>query len=186
MPINKQLAIRRLIHAAIRQFVDGDDPLAVHLLAMAAVDVMRGYAKAKGKTFRSATDYVEKGQEGKVLKELKKVYNFLKHSDTDADAILEPNDLDRTNQVVLIGACLNYIAVFDEATHHMQAYLVYCAYDAPDFLQDDAREEIMRLPDAHELVSMTPADRRGVFRNTLLMPDPVAERRAELADGEKE
>jgi len=183
MPVNKQLAIRRLIHGAIRQFAEGEDQLAIHLVAMAAVDTLRGYARSKGKTFRSATDYVEKGQEGKVLRELKKVYNFLKHSDTDADAILEPNDLSLTNQIVLIGACLNYIAVFDEATHHMQAYLAYCSYDLPDFLQDAAREETMRLPGAHELVSMTPAERLGVFKNTLLMPDPVAERRTELADG---
>lgn len=76
MPVNKQLAIRRLIPGAIRQFAEGEDQLAIHLVAMAAVDTLKGYARSKSKTFHSATDYVEKGQEGKVLRELKKVYNL--------------------------------------------------------------------------------------------------------------
>jgi len=48
--IDKEIAARRLIHAAIRNIAALEDPVANHVLVMAAHDVIREYAIAKGIT----------------------------------------------------------------------------------------------------------------------------------------
>jgi hypothetical protein len=49
MKVTKAEAAGRLISAAIRMLFSREDPLAIHLLAMAAFGVLRDLAKKNGK-----------------------------------------------------------------------------------------------------------------------------------------
>jgi hypothetical protein len=84
MDIDKQTAARRLIHAAIRNVVRQDDPLAAHVLIVGAFDLLRQYATAKGLRLKSdIMTHVPQGMAKEVIDALKLIYNFVRHSDRD-------------------------------------------------------------------------------------------------------
>src|SRR5262249_23067050 len=65
-----------------------------------------------------------------------KAANFLKHAERDTDDLLAIDDLNNEN--VLIGACVSYLQLMQNATPEMMAYMAYWAvknggeYDVPN------------------------------------------------------
>ena len=53
MQLDKQTAARQLIHAAIRNVSNEDDPLAAHVLIVGALDLIRQYAAKKDLQLKS-------------------------------------------------------------------------------------------------------------------------------------
>lgn len=77
-PINKLQAARRQIDCAIRIFLSGEDILAVHTLAYAALTVLIDYDKQTGSGCAWANSMREQPDEWS-----RKLANFLKHADRD-------------------------------------------------------------------------------------------------------
>lgn len=179
MLIDKQQAVRRLLHASIRYQAVDDDPVPLHLMIMASMDNMREYAKAKGRKFHSITDWFAPSLHKEVTDKLKAGYYFLKHSKKDADQKMDTSNFVEMNKRLLITNCLNYRSVFDHTSKHIETFLSYCAFDNPEFLQDDARKALVKLPGADELLFCSVEERRERFRNTLDQPEMVAEREAD-------
>ena len=99
MMINKHIAARRLIHAAVRNLTDQEDPVANRVVVMAAFDLMREYAGTKG-----VADYVDIGNAFKpdfkrqgITDYVKKAWYFLKHAKDDTDKELDTSRLAGVN-----------------------------------------------------------------------------------------
>ena len=101
--IDKTSAAQRQIDAAIRILFSGEDLLAVHIIASAALGILKDLAKKRGISLtgdRSIEDSYKnylplmkeqvnlKEFKGKVYKRLNDPANFLKHAKTDPNESL--------------------------------------------------------------------------------------------------
>jgi len=127
MQIDKQSAARRLIDVAIRNHALGEDPIANHVIVMSCFDLLREYAGAKGKTFRSITDIVRPEYEKEVVKRyLKRGWYFLKHARDDSDQLFDCANIGEINRSLTILNISKYFNVFGQESDHMR---FFCAVE---------------------------------------------------------
>jgi hypothetical protein len=119
--INKQQAIRHLVHAAVRMIAAHEDPFAIHLVIQSADKLLGDLAKAMGKPL--AHDWFDpvKPEYRKLLAAIfRETYNYLKHADNDHDEPLHVGSIAQSN-VIQLGVCVaNYHHLFGEWTDHMR------------------------------------------------------------------
>lgn len=89
--INKIDAARRQIDAAIRMTFAGEDPIAVHSVIAAGHRIIKDICEKRGdiESFLRFTDWIAEGYEKQFWSAMNRSANFIKHADTDADAIHE-------------------------------------------------------------------------------------------------
>jgi hypothetical protein len=163
----------RLIHAAVRNITDQEDPVANHVVVMAAFDLMREYAETKG-----VADYVDIGNAFKpdfkrqgITDYVKKAWCFLKHAKDDTDKELDTSRLAGVNLAFTCINCLNYKLVFNETTSHMNLILSYVASESPELLKEDAREKAF--------MHMTQQQRKDALRYGFSIVPELARERTE-------
>lgn len=124
MRLTKQVAVRRLIHSAIRLIVQEEDSISIHLIIQSAEKVIIDVLKAKNIDDPLAYEKMIKAE---LLKDFYKVhrelYNFVKHADKDANDDIGLFDTPGENDILLIGCIIRYSAAFGCITHHMRAFL---------------------------------------------------------------
>jgi hypothetical protein len=87
---DKKTAARRLIHNATRQTFSGEDPLAVHLVAMSCYDLLREYAETKGIQLKAnSLNNVREDVRKSVVDAVKLIHRFSKHARDDADETID-------------------------------------------------------------------------------------------------
>jgi hypothetical protein len=143
--VNKTEAARRQIDAAIRMLYLNEDPVAIHTLAMASFQLLRDLsAKHDVCNFdREIKAMFKPGMESKFWGRVKQSANFLKHADRDPDEILDKIEED-VNEVILLFSCLYYQDLGFQLTPEMIVLIAWCLAINPDFLQDNAPENIRR------------------------------------------
>jgi len=89
--INKIDAAKRQINAAIRMTFQGEDPVAIHSVIAAGHRIIRDICQKRGdvESFLRFTDWIAEGHEKQFWAAMNASANFIKHADTDADAIHE-------------------------------------------------------------------------------------------------
>ena len=143
--INKPEAARRQIDAAIRMLFSGEDPVAVHTLAMAGFRVLRDLAKHTESSMERLIDSMIKAEKKAMLwNHINSLSNFLKHADKDPYEIHDPVE-EEINDVVLLLACQYYQNLGYQHTHEMSTLITWCMVFYPEFLLPDANPQLRKM-----------------------------------------
>jgi hypothetical protein len=180
--IDKQEAIRHLIHCAVRMVAAKEDPFAIHLLIHSAEKMLMDVSKRTGKKLAfNWEDYLQKGKASEFFRFHRETYNFLKHADQDFDKELSVPDLAPINIAFLFVCAENYRKIFDQDTDHMLLISRFMQVVAPHIFD-------LPFPEAHEkhmeeLGNATPEEffTEG-FKPNPLHPDIQGEITVDLAD----
>jgi len=133
--LNKQEAIRRLIHAAIRMLAAEEDPFAVHLLIQSADKTLIDVAKKLGKELRVDWELFIKDEHHKEFFTLHRaIYNYMKHGDKDANDEIEIEDIQTRNLLDLYALIANYGATYNTKTRHMHLFQIFVLQLYPDLI----------------------------------------------------
>ena len=124
--LNKQEAIRRLLHTSIRLVMKMEDPFAIHLLVHSADKMLIDIAKKQNKLLRMDwEDYIKPEYHTSFFKHYRKTYNYLKHADEDFSDDLPIHDIAMMNVMQLFVSITNYRTIFQENTDHFTLFAVF-------------------------------------------------------------
>lgn len=150
--IDKQEAIRHLLHAAIRLVQKEEDPFAIQLLIHSADKMLIDIAKRRDQELRADWElYIKPEYHGAFFKKLRVTYNYLKHADSDWDKLLPVHDIAMQNVWAIFVCIANYSKLFNELTKHMLLFYIFVLNIAPHFLKPEA----VGIPKLLEAAKMT-------------------------------
>lgn len=142
MKLSKLDVAKRELEFSIRLFFLSGDPIIIHLVTSAALNIIRDLCKKKGiKTFMDQFLSRVKPEKHKlVIDKLHEAQNFMKHADRDEDKLLDfnPELTDFT-----LWECVDlYYQLAKEVTGIMQAYRLFIYLKYPDLLEDLEAKEL--------------------------------------------
>ncbi len=143
--LDKQEAIRHLIHGAIRLVMAKEDPFVIQLVAHSADKLMIDVANKKGTYLELDWElYIKDEYHRDFFKDYRQTYNYFKHADTDFTKQLPIYDIAILNVMAVFMCAVNYVKLFQVSSHHVRAYFWFIQLLMPD---------IVKLPDPkfHEL-----------------------------------
>ena len=156
--LDKQEAIRHLIHTAIRLIATMEDPFAVHLLAHSAEKMLIDLAKKRGQVLPIDWEvYVKPEYHKQFFKKHRAAYNYFKHADTDFADDLPVHDIMRLNLMTLFIAVVNYAELFEETTNHMTLLIVFATAVWPQLIRPNIAEGAQLLGGLRDFEHMTPS-----------------------------
>jgi len=101
--LDKQEAIRHLIHTAIRLISDMEDPFAVHVLVHSADKLLIDMANKRGRQLRLDWEsYIKPEFHKEFFAKHRASYNYFKHADKDFNDDLPVFDIMRLNVITLL------------------------------------------------------------------------------------
>lgn len=161
--LTRQQAARAEIDTAIELLFEGGSPVAIDVLAWAAVEMMRGIAEHRGlDTFHGR---IEERVRPEYLKEWRRIhkehYNFFKHADRDPDRVADSFRPEATTYA-LFGACMDYDTLFNCQTLAMMSYGAWFLARHPTFVLPEYADQFAPFADHLD----DPAGRS--FRDSLL------------------
>lgn len=136
--LTRQLVARQEIDTAIRLLFSGGRPITVHVLAWAAVDVLKGVAEARGvRTFHGEIHKrIRPEHLGEWKQAERNAYNFFKHSDRDPE-----REIDDFNPelpwIPLLAAVVDYGEIYHLHTFPMVMFKSWVMWRRPDFWTGD-------------------------------------------------
>jgi hypothetical protein len=123
--LSKQDATRHLIHAAIRLFINGDDPFIIHMLIQSADKILIDVAKKSGKKLvHDWETFILPEKKNVFLTKYRETYNFFKHSDHDFGKDLPITDIVKFNLITLFVAVQNYFGLYPTFRTAIAQYLL--------------------------------------------------------------
>ena len=183
--MDKQEAIRHLIHAAIRLVQKHEDPFAIHLLVHSADKMLIDLAKKRGQEPRIDWELYIKPEYHKVFfKKIRATYNYLKHADTDFDEKLPVRNIMMLNASAIFLCLANYSKLFGELTKHMLLFHIFMLNIWPQLLKPDAAGTSELLKATEMTQGMTPKEFFGLFDKRIhdLLPGFYREVTEDLKD----
>ena len=142
--LNKPEAARRQIDAAIRMLFSGEDPVAVHTLAMAGFRVLRDLAEHAKSPIDILINSMMPEKDGELWRHINSLSNFLKHADKDPYEIHDPVE-EEINDVVLCLAVQYYQALGYQPTQEMSALITWCMVLYPEFLLPNTNSQLLKM-----------------------------------------
>jgi len=105
---NKIEAAQRQIDAAIRMIFAKEDPLAIHTIAAASLQILKDLSKHRGGNLvtNSLAIIIKPGKEREVWAAMNAPSNFLKHADKDPDGALNTLDENVNDLFLLMAMCM--------------------------------------------------------------------------------
>ncbi len=182
--INKQEAIRHLIHSALRLIAAREDPFAVHLLVHSADKMLIDLAKQLGKDLRVDWElYIKEEYHTEFFRRHREMYNYFKHADRDFETDLPIRDIVMSNVIALFISAANYEQLFGERTHHMTLIFVLAFALFPQAIIPADVRGMELLKGVRDMQSMSPE----FFFQTLeehpeALPNFLPERLRDLQD----
>jgi len=129
--LDKDEAIRHLIHAAVRMTAMGEDPFAIHMLIQSTEKLLIDLAKKRSVALAfDWEDVIKPEYKQEFFKFHRETYNFLKHADKDT-ADLPVHNIAERNAVALAMAIENYLTMFGTITEHMRIYRFFMRFWKP-------------------------------------------------------
>jgi len=173
MQTNKIEAAQRVIDAAIRMLFSGEDPLAIHLLAMSAFRVLRDLSEKCGdvEAHRMFTSFIRPGKEKKFWRKFNEKLNFLKHADKDPHTIIGGFN-ERINDLILFVASTYYQNLENTLTPEMSALVCWYLALNPDFLPDEIIQSKL-LPLRSRLIRKSRRDQLKLGKELLELSNSV-------------
>ena len=158
--VNKPEAARRQINAAIRMLFSGEDPVAVHTLAMAGFRVLRDLAKhAENPMDILINSMIKPEKETELWRHINSLSNFLKHADKDPYEI-HVSVAEEINDVVLLLAAKYYQVLGYQPTQEKSALITWCMVLYPEFLLSDTNSQLFKMVKALDADRNLPRDEK--------------------------
>jgi hypothetical protein len=161
--ISKLKAARRQLETAIRIYFDDGDPVSIHTLAAASLEILKSLDK-QGPNTGTIFDDVKQRINPEFHKQfeiaLKSPQNFFKHADRDAEKVLEFN-LDLP-EIFLWEAALKYGELAQEMTLELAAYKGWFTIQNPGVIKKEFRKQYA-IPELGNLFG--PNQRAEFFEN---------------------
>jgi hypothetical protein len=177
----KRNVARQILHQAIVSIFNGDNPLAVHLMAQALEASLSDLFRA-AKAIDPFISLIKPDREREIVSLMRKSGNFLKHADNDPLEQMDERDIVSMNDGLVAAACFRYETLFGTRTDHMILFGYYMAVLNPETMTpmpDENAKKIVELLDGRT----TRGALLAVMVDTCkLTPELVAERAADLAD----
>jgi hypothetical protein len=124
--LDKQEAIRHLLHGAVRMVMAEEDPFPIHLLIHSADKLLIDFAKRTGRELALDLDQIIRpDRKHEYLRIHRETYNYFKHADKDWETSLPVHDITPLNIVTLYLSIMNYNHVFEDMTAHMKTFLMF-------------------------------------------------------------
>jgi hypothetical protein len=182
--MNKQEAVRHLLHTSIRLIQAMEDPFAIHLLIHSADKILIDLAKRRGQELKVDWElYIKDEYHAAFFKKMRATYNYLKHADEDFDEKLPIYDIMMINVTSLFFGIANYVTLFHEQTDHMTLFQVFMLHIWPQMLKPEALAGTTLLKDLSIAQGMTPSAFFEMFeKNQGALPRYNAERSKDLED----
>jgi hypothetical protein len=163
--ISKLEAVRRQLETAIRIYFANGDPVSIHTLAAASLQILVDLDK-KGPQTGTFWDFLKTQVEPKYINEVIKLFadpeNFFKHADRDPDEILEfPLSMPEWS---LWECVLKYTELAGEEPLLMQIYRSWFMIHHSDILKAEIRAKVKSL----RLSTDFPESDRARFFETML------------------
>jgi hypothetical protein len=162
-------------------YFNGDNPLAVHLMAQALEASLSDLFRA-AKAIDPFISLIKPDREREIVSLMRKSGNFLKHADNDPLEQMDKRDIVSMNDGLVAAACFRYETLFGNRTDHMILFGYYMAVLNPETMTpmpDENAKKIVELLDGRT----TRGALLAVMVDTCkLTPELVAERAADLAD----
>jgi hypothetical protein len=143
--LDKQEAIRHLIHGAIRLVMAKEDPFVIQLIAHSADKLLIDVAKKKGTYLELDWElYIKDEYHRDFFNDYRQTYNYFKHADTDFTKQLPVYDIAMLNVMAVFMCAVNYVKLFQISSHHVRVYFWFIQLLMP---------HIVKIPDPkiHEL-----------------------------------
>ena len=158
--VNKPEAARRQIDAAIRMLFSGEDPVAIHTLAMAGFRVLRDLAEHAESPMESLIDsIIEPDKKAELWRHINSLSNFLKHADKDPYEIHDPVE-EEVNDEVLLLAAQYYQDLGYQPTHEMSALIAWFMVFYPEFLLPNTDSQLLKMVKALDADRNLPRDKK--------------------------
>lgn len=156
--IDKQQAVRHLIHSAIRMFSQQENVFAIHLLIHSAdkmlLDMGRKMNIPLDATFEKI---VRKEYQGNFWSKHRALYNYLKHADDDFDSKLLLGGKEVLSNAILLFLCIyHYNQLFKTKSVHMQFFERFAFTLMPNVLTTETEDEIKFKNAFESLSNITP------------------------------
>jgi hypothetical protein len=145
--LNKQEAIRHLLHTSVRLIMKMEDRFAIHLLVHSADKMLIDIAKKRGKLLRMDwEDYIKPEYHSSFFKRYWKTYNYFKHANDDFSEDLPVHDIAMMNVMQLFMSVTNYRTIFEETTDHFTLFAVFIFNLMPQIIipHDDVGRQILK------------------------------------------
>lgn len=182
--LNKQEAVRHLLHAAIRLIAEMEDPFAVHLLVQSADKLLIDLARSQSKVLRvDWEDYIKPEYHKPFFAQHREVYNYFKHANEDFADDLPVRDIMMMNVMQLFIGIANYASLFRETTNHMILFYVFALNVSPQLVRPDGDNTIELKQNIRSTEYTTPQEFFRIFReNAQTLPHFYAEQSKDLED----
>jgi hypothetical protein len=157
--INKQEAIRHLLHAAIRLIMKAEDPFAIHLLVHSADKLLIDVSKKTGQELKVDWElYIKDEHHKDFFEKHRELYNYFKHADQDFNIELPIQNIAIQNIMNLFISVVNYVSLFKQNTNHMILFQWFIMALRPNFLKQDIPQgsELVKL--MHNIENLTPEE----------------------------
>jgi hypothetical protein len=180
--IDKQQAIRHLLHSSIRLDFDEEDPFAVHLICQSCDKLILDLAKHRQIVLQSDWSTLLKPEFARAAFVIfRETYNYFKHADDDADKKLQIRRIVDSNEMSIWMNCVRYRELFGKETFHMLQFVQYMAFKHPNHLNEPHRT--LSLSARNELKGLTRGQVLCVIKEQMANdPGTIAERSEDLID----
>ena len=183
--LDKQEAIRHLIHTAIRLIEKREDPFAIHVFVHSADKLLIDMAKQQGQELHFDWEiYVKPEYHKQFFTKHRAIYNYFKHADKDFDDDLPIiRDIMKLNVFTLAICAANYNKMFGEITSHMVLLPVLVMALFPEMIKPAAVEGATLLDGISSFEGMTAGELFETFENNMsVLPNYVGELLKDLED----
>jgi hypothetical protein len=166
--LDKQEAIRHLIHTASRLIAKRENPFAIHVLVHSADKLLIDMAKSRGRKLRVDLEtYIKPEYRKEFFEKHRTLYNYFKHADKDFDVDLPVCDIMKRNVMTLFISVANYSELFGETTYHMILHMVFVIALAPEIIRPTAMQGVELLKSSPDFETMTPDELFTTFAKNL-------------------
>jgi hypothetical protein len=157
--LDKQEAIRHLIHTAIRLIANREDPFAIHVLIQSADKLLIDMGNKLGKELHFDWEwYIKPEFHREFFTEHRAIYNYFKHAEKDFDQKLPIGDIMRANILPLSICSANYNELFGEFTAHMWMYALFVMALYPKIVNSRSIVGTKVLEELPSFEGMTPGE----------------------------
>ena len=154
--IDKQEAVRHLVHTSIRLVMKQEDPFAIHLLINSADKMLIDLSKRLGKELKmNWEEYIKPEFHDQFFKKMRETYNYLKHADEDHAIELPVYNIMMINVSSLLFCTVNYSKLFGETTDHMTLFQIFVMHIMPEIIPPELAQRGL-LKEMRITLGMTP------------------------------
>jgi hypothetical protein len=144
LKVSKTDAAKRQLETAIRLWFFSGEPVSIHTLASAALQILHDLGNKRGvPTILHDSSNIRPEYVKKFHELVSRYENFFKHADKDPDGLLEFNP--EGTEVYMLDAVLTYERLTQEAVSIFTIYKTWTFIQKPELMLEEPREKMISM-----------------------------------------